>query len=131
VADWMRSLLEDNAELARFMHMDRIVDSWDNGIDRILRSAPHLIVAHGLSTLATSQTSCLIAVTYLDLAAPSLGLGTCWAGYFNAAANFYLPLQEALALPKGHLPYGSAMIGYPMYHYQRMPSRNKPDISWR
>ena len=50
VADWMRSLLAARAEFALSMHMDRIVDSWDKGIDRILRSAPHLVVAHGLST---------------------------------------------------------------------------------
>jgi nitroreductase/NAD-dependent dihydropyrimidine dehydrogenase PreA subunit len=131
VADWMRSLLKEMAEYALSMNMDRVVDSWDKGIDRILRCAPHLIVAHGLSTMPLSKSSCFIALTYLELAAPSLGLGTCWAGYFNAAANFYPPLQEALALPKDHLPYGSAMIGYPMYRYQRMPPRNKPEISWR
>jgi nitroreductase len=131
VADWIRSLLVKRAEFALSMHMDRVVDSWDKGIDRILRSAPHLIVAHGLSTMPISQSSCIIALTYLELAAPSLGLGACWAGYFTTAANFYPPLREALALPKDHLPYGAAMIGYPMYRYQRMPPRNKPEISWR
>ncbi len=131
VADWMRSLLAARAEFALSMHMDRVVDSWDKGMDRILRGAPHLIVAHGLSTMPMSQSSCFIALTYLDLAATSLGLGACWAGYFTAAANFYAPLQEALALPQGHLPYGAAMVGYPMYRYQRMPTRNKPEITWR
>jgi nitroreductase/NAD-dependent dihydropyrimidine dehydrogenase PreA subunit len=131
VADWMRSLLAQRAEFALSMHMDRVVDSWDKGIDRILRSAPHLVVAHGLSTMPNSQSSCIIALAYLELAAPSLGLGTCWTGYFTAAANFYPPLQEALALPQGHLPYGATMIGYPKYSYQRMPSRNKPEITWR
>jgi len=131
VADWMRFMLTENAEYAFSMNMDRVVAAWDKGIDRILRSAPHLIVAHGLSTMPLSKSSCFIVLTYLELAAPSFGLGTCWAGYFSAAANFYPPLQEALALPEGHLSYGSAMIGYPMYRYQRMPPRNKPEISWR
>jgi len=131
VADWMRSLLAERAEYALLMHMDRVVDSWDKGIDRILRGAPHLVVAHGLSTMPVSQSSCFIALTYLELAAPSLGLGTCWAGYFTAAANFHPPLQEALALPQGHLPYGAVMVGYPKYRYQRMPPRNKPEITWR
>ena len=36
VADWMRSLLAERAEYALLMHMDRVVDSWDKGIDRIL-----------------------------------------------------------------------------------------------
>ena len=131
VVDWMRSLLAERAEFALSMHMDRVVDSWDKGIDRILRSAPHLVVAHGLSAMPASQSSFFIALTYLELAAPSLGLGTCWAGYFTAAANFYPPLQEALALPQGQLPYGAVMVGYPKHRYQRMPPRNKPEISWR
>ena len=131
VADWMRSLLSDNAEFSLSMHMDRVVDAWDKGIDRILRAAPHLVVAHGLSTMPASQSSSFIALTYLELAAPSLGLGTCWAGYFTAAATFYPPLQKALALPQGHQTYGAAMIGYPKYSYHRMPPRNKPEITWR
>jgi nitroreductase/NAD-dependent dihydropyrimidine dehydrogenase PreA subunit len=131
VADWIRSLLNERNEYALSMNMDRVVAAWDKGIDRIMRSAPHLIVAHGLSTMPASQSSCFIALTYLELAAPSLGLGTCWAGYFSAAANFYPPLQEALALPEGHLSYASAMVGYPMHRYQRMPPRNKPEITWR
>lgn len=131
VADWMRFLLAQRAEIAISLHMDRVVAAWDNGVDRILRSAPHLVVAYGLSTLPASQSSCFIALTYLELAAPSLGLGTCWAGYFTAAANFYPPLQEALALPEGHLSYGAAMVGYPRYRYRRMPPRNKPEITWR
>jgi len=131
VAEWMRSLLVQNAELAISMNMDKVVAAWDKGIDLILRGAPHLAVAHGLATLPASQSSCVIALTYLELAAPSFGMGSCWAGYFTAAATFYPPLQEALALPKNHLTYGAVMIGYPQYRYQRMPSRHKPEITWR
>lgn len=131
VTDWLRSLLKEKTDYALSMRMDRIVQAWDQGIDRICRNAPHLIVAHGLSTLTASQSSCTIALTYLELVAKSFGLGTCWAGYFNTAANSYPPLLEALALPQDHLPYGAMMIGYPKYNYQRMPLRNKPKITWR
>lgn len=131
VADWMRGLVNQGAEIAIALHMDRVVEAWDKGMDRILRSAPHLIVAHGLKTLAPVQGACTIALTYLELAAASFGLGTCWAGYFNAAANFYPPLLSTLDLPQDHLPYGAMMIGYPKYAYQRMPLRNAPNITWR
>jgi nitroreductase len=131
VADWMRSLINQGAEIALTYHMDRVVNAWDNGVDRILRSAPHLIVAHGLKTLLPVQGACTIALTYLELAAASFGLGTCWAGYFNAAANFYPPLSEVLALPPNHLPYGAMMIGYPKYTFPRIPLRNTPKIIWR
>ena len=131
VADWMRWMLKENSEYALMMHFDRVVTAFGQGVDRILRDTPHLIVAYGLSTLPAAQPACIIALTYLELAAPCFGLGTCWAGYFNAAANNYPPLQEFLALPKDHLPYGAAMIGYPKFGYQRMPPRNAPDITWR
>ncbi len=131
VADWMRLMVNQKAEFALTLRMDRVVDAWDQGVDRILRSAPHLIVAHGLKTLAPIQGACTIALTYLDLAAASFGLGTCWAGYFTAAANFHPPLLSTLALPQDYLPYGAMMIGYPKYAYQRMPLRNAPNITWR
>lgn len=131
VADWMRLLLNQNAEIALALHMDRVVNAWDGGLDRILRRAPHLIVAHGSKAVAPAQAACIIALTYLELAAPSFGLGSCWAGYFNAAANFYPPLLETLDLPQDHLPYGAVMLGYPKYVYRRLPLRNAPQIAWR
>ncbi len=131
VADWQRTLLQEGTDYLLRMRMERIVKAWDKGIDRICRDAPHLIVAHGLATLPATQSSCIIALTYLELAAISLGLGTCWAGYFNTAANSYPPLLTALALPQDHLPYGAMMIGYPKYNYQRLPLRNEPRITWR
>jgi nitroreductase/NAD-dependent dihydropyrimidine dehydrogenase PreA subunit len=131
VADWQRSQIQEETDSITKARMERIVKAWDQGIDRICRNAPHLIIAHGLSALPASQSSCTIALTYLELAALSLGLGTCWAGYFNTAANSYPPLLKALALPRGHLPYGAMMIGYPKYSYRRIPLRNKPKITWR
>ena len=131
VADWQRKQIQEGTDELLNARLERLVRAWDQGIDRICRNAPHLIVAHGLSDLPATQSSCIIALTYLELAAKSFGLGTCWAGYFNTAANSYPPLLEALALPPGHLPYGAMMIGYPKYNYPRIPPRNKPRITWR
>ena len=78
-----------------------------------------------------AQTACVIALTYLELAASAFGLGTCWAGYFNAAATFWPPLQSALALPENHASYGAMMIGHPKFAYHRLPERKEADISWR
>jgi len=131
VADWMRLMIKEQPKLADLFHLDRVVQAWDQGVDRILRGAPHLIVAHAQKALAPAQAACIIALTYLDLAAPSFGLGTCWAGYFNTAANLYSPMQEDLKLPKGHQCFGAMMIGYPKYPYHRLPLRKEPPISWR
>ena len=130
VTDWQRTQIQAEADEFLRARLERLVTAWDQGIDRICRNAPHLIIAHGLSSLPATQSSCIIALTYLELAALSLGLGTCWAGYFNTAANSYPPLLEALDLPRDHLPFGAMMIGYPKYQYQRIPLRNKPKITW-
>jgi nitroreductase/NAD-dependent dihydropyrimidine dehydrogenase PreA subunit len=131
VVDWMRVMIANHPEIAGPMHFDRVVTAWERGQDRVLRGAPQLVIAHGPQALTASQSSCTIALTYLELAATSFGLGTCWAGYFNAAATFYPPMSDALALPVGHQSFGAMMIGYPKYPYRRLPLRKQPKIEWR
>ncbi len=131
VVDWMKSMVQTQPAFAKLMHFDRVISAWEMGQDKILRDAPHMIVAHALSNLPPSQAACIIALTYLELYASTKGLGTCWAGYFNAAANFFDPMKEALALPAGHQTFGALMVGYPQYPYHRIPTRNAPRITWR
>jgi nitroreductase len=129
--DWMRGLLDKSDPLAKALHMDRVVAAWDSGVERICRGAPHLIVAHAPKEERTAPQACTIALAHLELAAPSFGLGACWAGYFNAAANFWPPMQDALDLPEEHVSFGAMMVGYPKYKYQRLPLRNEARILWR
>lgn len=131
VVDWMRFMLAHKSEAALAMHMDRVVASWEAGMERICRGAPHLVVAHAPKTERTAPAACTIALAYLELAAPSFGLGACWAGYFNTAAGLWAPLQESLQLPEGHGSFGALMVGYPKYRYQRLPLRNAAKITWR
>ena len=130
VIDWMREKIAQHDEMVKVLDMEHWVGQWEAGRDVILRKAPVLIVTHGLESLRT-QCASIIALAYLELAAPSLGLGGCWAGFLNAAANDFKPLEKELALPAGHKTYGSMMLGYPRYAYHRLPLRNKPPIAWR
>lgn len=111
--------------------MKRIISSWDNGEDRIMRGAPNLILVHSQADLSFAEADCVIALTYLELYAYAHGLGTCWAGYFTTASNMHAPLIEALGLPAGHRCYGAVMIGYPKYKYKRIPQRNAALTIWR
>ncbi|OPX87079.1 nitroreductase family protein [Pelotomaculum sp. PtaB.Bin117] len=131
VIDWMRFVIKEEPEKARSLGMQRLVDDWDSGVDRICRGAPHVIVAHAAEAIISAQQSCTIALTYLELAAFANGLGACWAGYFNAAANFYPPMKNALVLPEGHQCFGAMLVGYPQYQYYRIPLRKKAAITWR
>lgn len=131
VADWMRTLIKDHPEIAGPMHVDRVVDAWDKGEDRILRSTPHLAIAYAEKANPYAPPACVIALTYLELAAFGLGLGGCWAGYFNRAANVFDPLKKALDLPEGMVPFGAMMLGVPKYEYQRIPPRKPLRVTWR
>ena len=72
-----------------------------------------------------------VALACLELAAPSLGLGSCWAGYFYVSAMFFPPMKEALQLPEGNGVYGAMMVGYPKYKYHRIPTRKITNVIWR
>lgn len=130
VADWMRHTLTDDPELAAAMHLDYTLARWESGVDIIFRDAPIVIIAHAELENPRGQSTCTIALTYLELAATGMGLGCCWAGYFQRAATTFPPLMEALSLPQGHQSFGAMMVGFPRFKYQRLPLRKPPKITW-
>ena len=52
------------------MMLDRVVAAWDAGRDLICRDAPHLVVTHAPKDDLTAPCACLLALAYLELAAP-------------------------------------------------------------
>ena len=129
VVDWMRDGLAKGTDLAKRMNLGVVVEGWDRGEDRIFRGAPQVVLTHSRPDASMARENCVIALTCLDLAAFSLGLGSCWVGYLMMAADQYGPLQEALALPEGEKVYGAMMIGYPKYGYRLIPPRNQLRIT--
>ncbi|MBU1565972.1 MAG: nitroreductase family protein [Proteobacteria bacterium] len=126
VADWMRVMLERMPEFARSLFMDKTLARWDQGIDGILRNAPTLVITFAEKDDRMAQTTCTIALSHLELTATAMGLGCCWAGFFNAAASNFLPLREALALPVDQQVFGAMMVGHPRFEYHRLPLRTPP-----
>lgn len=130
VIDWMRGIMEKNPAAAEQRSFTRVIESWDQGHERICRGAPCVIIAHGDKNWPFGPEDCALAMSYLDLYAPSLNLGACWAGYLYSAINAYRPLFEALKLPESHKAYAAIMVGYPKFKYHRLPVRNKPSVTW-
>ena len=131
VLDWMRHLEKAHPKTFALLHMDQVLKAAARGEDRVLRNAPHLVVVYAPNDNRFAPVASATALAYLELAAPSLGLGTCWAGYFAAAVKAFPPLAEALALPEGHEIHGAAMVGYPAVRYVKVPLRREPKIDWR
>jgi len=128
--DWMRSTVKAKNPMAEQFQMAGIIRAWENGIDFICREAPALVVTHGPEAYPVMAVDSTIALTFFDLAAPSSGLGTCWAGFFMAAASYWPELTQAMELPDGHKPFGAMMVGYPAAVYHRLPARNDAQIVW-
>lgn len=131
VGDWMRWMLANMNEFAQSLNLDNALERLEAGEDVVLRDAPVLIVAHAGKDDVMAPVSCTIALSYLELAATSEGLGGCWAGYFNAATNTFPPMRKALDLPAGHKTFGAMMLGTPQFRYHRIPVRKEPSIIWR
>lgn len=128
--NWLRELPQKDPRLATLLHAQALITRWDSGIDMIARGAPHLVIAHAPKG-STSMSDCCIALAYLELAAYSMDVGACWAGYIQAGAAYYPPLTQALNFPEGHVSFGVLMAGYPKYTFSHIPARNVARVTWR
>ena len=76
-------------------------------------------------------TAITLALSYLELAAPTFGLGTCWAGILQGALKSRTEIRSALGLCEDMPHYYAMMIGYPKTKYYRLPERLPPRIEWK
>ncbi len=131
VVDWMREMVKGDKDSDYSAKLRRFIIAWDRGEDPILRNAPHVVICHVDSSEVLIQENSAIALTYLELAANSLGLGCCWAGALQMGALFSPEITDALNLPEGHQCSGAMMVGYPKYRYCKIPKRDDSRITWR
>ncbi len=129
--EWMRGVIAAKPDSAPAGYFRPLVAGWDGGYDGILRNASTLVAASAPPEASNGLVDCTIALTYLELAALPLGLGTCWAGLLQAALLNAPGAREALGLPPGHVAHYPMMVGYPKYRYHRLPERREPPIAWR
>ncbi len=129
--DFVRMMLPLVSDEASRRRSTRLVTAWEQGVDRILRGAPHLVIVSCGPDIAYPEADCATALAYLELYASARNLGTCWAGYFTGAANAYQPIKDKIALPENHKCHGAVMLGYPKYSYTRIPARKQAEIEWR
>ncbi|MBW1787101.1 MAG: nitroreductase family protein [Deltaproteobacteria bacterium] len=131
IVDWMRSIIRADPAQAELLRLPRIVGMWEQGIYKTLRNAPHLFIVHVDETWPFGPEDSALALSYVELFSPTLGLGATWSGYFYRAYNSYPPMAEAVPVPPGQKVVGAMMVGRPKFKYQRLPNRNAPRIEWR
>lgn len=127
--DWMKTLVETSHPMSGYV--SGFITGWEKGVDLVCRDAPHLLIAHIPKDNHIAPVDAIIALTHVDIIAPSFGVGTCWAGFVANAAINYPPLQEVLSLPKGRISAYAMMFGYPRYRPAQIPKRKKLAVTWR
>lgn len=129
VIDWIRKWLETDKNSAP-PYMVRTIKNWEDGVDSIFHSAPCLVVAMAPDSARNGLVDLTLMLSYLELAAPGFGLGTCWAGMLQGALKSVPALRADLGIPSNFPFYYALMIGYAAVKYYRLPQRKSPEIQW-
>lgn len=127
--NWFRHTIAQNSQKAP-PYMAELLKAWDAGRDIILRNAPAVIVAMAPKEARNGLVDTTIALTYLDLIAPKLGLGTCWAGLLQSAMINWPPMKETMGIGSDYPFHYPMMVGYNRSLYHRLPERKSPKIYW-
>ena len=103
----------------QFSKLEKMKNGILNGNDVIFRGAPHLICACAPINSSCPQQDGIIALSYFELYANSLGLGTCWCGYAQTVLKMFPEFIEYLQVPKGYIPVYIMLFGYKDIEYKR------------
>ncbi len=90
-----------------------------NGDDVVFRGAPHMLVVSNAVKAPCAKEDAVIAISYFELYAQSLGIGTCWCGYGEMVLKVFPELCEYLEIPEGYSPQYVMLFGHKEVNYQR------------
>lgn len=136
IADWTEESIE-NGVLKNSPWVQNTVSTIaqyrNDNKDTILRDAPCLVIATApreQKELGRDNTH--FSLTYVQLYAQTLGLGTCWSGLFEYCSMAeYEPLLRLLNISKDRVVTGALLVGYPLYKFKRLVDRNPLEITWQ
>lgn len=104
-----------------------------SGKDGILRGAPQVILALADKGDHRGPRNAQFDLTFIALLAPSMGLGTCWAGIFERLicdGKYDAPFRKMLNIPDNLAVQGAMMVGYPDVTFRRLVARNDLNLTW-
>ena len=127
---WMRAVIKANPEMASRIGMPLLVEDWDNGIDRICRNAPCLVITYTMAEYPVGAKDAVIAASHMELLLPSFDLSGCWAGYLMVAIQQSPKMKNLIGLDETFDVHAVLMIGYPKFQYVTIPARNSVNVRW-
>lgn len=96
----------------------------EHSLDIFFRGAPHMLIASASKESLSPQPDTMISLSYFELAAQSMGLGTLWNGLVKAIIRDIFPdISERLGVPGDHYLGYVMVFGKPAVRYQRTVER--------
>lgn len=110
-------------------HFKIYKEAMENGEDIIYRNAPHMAVVSSPINAPCANIDPIIALSYFELYANSLGVGTCFCGYAAICMKIFPELSIMLDIPKNYIPIYVMLFGKPDVKYQRIAKPENYQIS--
>ena len=107
-----------------------IADKWfQEKNDIIFRQAPHMLIASAPKECSSPEVNAVIALSYFDLLAAAMGVGTLWCGMAARAIENIVPeMLTKLRIPKDHKIGYVMVFGKPSVKYYRTVQREPVNI---
>lgn len=80
----------------------KLVKQIENGKSPIFFDAPHIVAVSFDKKSVCKKIDYVIALSYFELYAQSMGLGTCWCGYADGIFRLFPDVRKKLGIPKTH-----------------------------
>lgn len=97
----------------------RFLNAFEQGEDVLFRTAPHMVIVSVPKNAPCKDVDPTIALSYFELYAQSLGLGTCWCGLVFWALNLLPELLGQFEIPNTHKVGYVMLFGKPQHQYSR------------
>ena len=102
-----------------FKKFERYKKALLRGDDIIFRGAPHMVVVSSPINAHCKDVDPMIALSYFELYAQSLGIGTCWCGLAYGVLRIMPELCKQLEIPNTHKMSYAMLFGLPDVNYKR------------
>ncbi len=90
-----------------------------SGEDVIFRKAPHLVIVSAPVDAPCANVDPIIALSYFELYAQSLGVATCWCGLAQGCVQLFPEFAKQMKIPEGYKSSYAMLFGPPALKYSR------------
>ena len=76
-----------------------------------------------------SKEDAIIALSYFEMYAQSMGIGTCWCGLGDSCMKLFPELCEYMGIPEGYKPEYAMLFGPKEVNYSRTTQPDKVSVT--